>query len=82
MLYKANGNMLWSDEIAKYMTNFKVAFKIIDGYESVPRNHHFVKCHMIFSLKMENFRQKSRLVAEKHMTKNPCRSDLCQRCIS
>ena len=63
ILDKANGNTLWADVIAKEMTNVKVAFKIIDGDESVPRNHQFVKCHMIFYVKMENFRQKTRLVA-------------------
>ena len=43
ILDKANGNTLWADVIAKEMTNVKVAFKITDGYESVPRNHKCVK---------------------------------------
>ena len=63
MLDKANGNTLWSDAIAKEMTNVKVEFKILDDDESVPRNHQFFKCHMIFDVKMDNFRQKTRLVA-------------------
>ena len=53
------------------MTNIKVAFKILDDDESVPHNHQFVKCHMIFDVKMENFRQKERLVAGVHMSKSP-----------
>ena len=53
------------------MTNFKVAFKILDDDESVPRNHQFFKCHNIFDVKMENFRRKARLVAGGHMTKVP-----------
>ena len=56
MLDKLNGNKLWDDAIAKEMTNVKVAFKILDDDESVLRNHQFVKCHMIFDVKMENFR--------------------------
>ena len=71
MLDKANGNSLWSYATAKDMAYVKVAFKIIDDDESFPRNHQFVKCHMIFDVKMENFRQKARLVAGGHMTKSP-----------
>ena len=71
MLDKANGNTLWSNGIAKDMTNVKVAFKILDDNESVPRNHQFVKCHIIFDVKMYNFRRKVRLIAGGHMTKSP-----------
>ena len=71
MFDKENGNTLWSDAIAKEMTNVKVAFRILDDNESVPRNHQFVKFHMIFDVKMENFRWKARLVAGGHMTKAP-----------
>ena len=71
ILDKLNGNTLCSDATAKEMTNFKVAFKIIDNYESVLRNHQFVKCHMIFDLKMDKFRQKARIVAGGHIKKSP-----------
>ena len=57
MIYKENGGTLWSDAISKDMTKIKVAFKIIDDNESVPRNHQFFRCHMIFDVKIENFRQ-------------------------
>ena len=36
-----------------------------------PRDHQFVKCHMIFDIKMENFRRKARLVAGGHITTAP-----------
>ena len=42
MLDKENGNRLWSDAIAKEMTNVKIAFKIIDDNEFVPHNHQFL----------------------------------------
>ena len=71
ILDKANGNTLWSDAIAKEMTNVKVAFKILDDDEYVLRNYQSVKCHMIFNVKMENFIQKARLVALVHTTKAP-----------
>ena len=71
ILDKANGNTIWSNTIAKEMKNVKFAFKILGDDESVPRNHQFVKCHMISDVKMENFRRKSILVAGGHITKAP-----------
>ena len=50
------------------MKNAKVVFRILDGNEIVSRHHHFVKCHMVFDLKMEDFRRKARFVAGDHMT--------------
>ena len=40
-----------SNAIAKDMTKVKVAFKILDDDESIPHNHQFVKCHMIYDVK-------------------------------
>ena len=70
-LDKENGNTLWADAIATEMKNFKVAFKILNYGEMAPRDHQFVKCHMIFDINMENFRRKARLVAGGHMTTSP-----------
>ena len=66
-----NGNTFWADAIAKEMKNVKVAFKPLDADEFVPRDHQFVRCHMIFDVKMEDFRRKARFVAGGHMTKAP-----------
>jgi hypothetical protein len=46
-----------------------VAFKLLDGSETVPIGYQYVQCHMIFDVKMENFRWKARFVAGGHMTK-------------
>ena len=70
-LDKKNGNTLWMDAIAKEMENVKVAFDIKDNPKDVPRGYQHVKCHMIFDVKMENFRRKARLVAGGHMTQAP-----------
>jgi len=70
-LGRINGNTLWMDAIAKEMENVKVAFKILDNKNEVPRDYQFVHCHMIFDVKMENFRRKARLVAGGHMTSAP-----------
>ena len=53
------------------MKNVKVAFKILDDGEMAPRDHQFVKCHMIFDINMENFRREARMVVGSHMTTAP-----------
>ena len=39
--------------------------------KSVPIGHQFLQCHMVFDIKMEDFRRKARLVAGNHMTETP-----------
>lgn len=54
------------------MKNVRLAFKVLEEGESLPnRNYKFVKCHMVFEIKMEDFRRKARLLAEGHMTEAP-----------
>ena len=36
-----------------------------------PRDYQFVKCHVVWDVKMEDFRRKARLVAGGHMTTAP-----------
>eukprot|EP00804_Cyclotella_cryptica_P005997 CCRYP_000237-RA/>CCRYP_000237-RA protein AED:0.44 eAED:0.44 QI:0/-1/0/1/-1/1/1/0/111 len=36
-----------------------------------PPDHQFIRCHMIFDVKMEDFRCKARLVAGGYATKDP-----------
>ena len=64
-----NGNVLYINAISKEMTGVKVAFKALDDGEDVPIGYAYVRCHIIFDVKMEDFRQKSRLVAGGHTTK-------------
>ena len=37
----------------------------------VPISHNFLQCHMLFSIKMDDVRQKARFVAGDHRTKAP-----------
>ena len=39
-----------------------MAFEVFLDGKSVPIGHQFVQCHMVFNIKMEDFRQKDRLV--------------------
>jgi hypothetical protein len=70
-LDKKNGNTLWTDAIAKEMKDVHVAFKILVDGQSAPISYQKIPCHMIFDVKMEDFRRKARLVAGGHKTKAP-----------
>ena len=70
-LDKKNGNTLWADSIAKEMMNVRTVFKILANRDKVPIGFQRMRCHMIFDIKMEDLRRKSRLVAGGHMTDAP-----------
>ena len=53
------------------MNNVRVVFQILDENKEVPIGYKFICCRMIFDVKMEDFRRKSRLVAGGHMTDTP-----------
>ena len=54
-LDKQNGNTFWTDSISKEMKNVRVAFQILDENEEVPIGYKFIRCHMIFDVKMKDF---------------------------
>ncbi len=62
---------VWKDAIAKEMKNVRFAFDALEDGRNVPHGFHFVKYHMIFNIKMEDFCQKACLVASRHMTNVP-----------
>ena len=53
------------------MKDVQVAFQTIDDGEAIPIGYKFVRCHMIFDVKMEDFRKKAILVAGGHITEQP-----------
>ena len=57
-LDRKNGNTFWADVIAKEMKNVCVAFSIRDEDEISKNIYQKIKCHMIFDVKMEDFRRK------------------------
>jgi hypothetical protein len=65
-----NGTDFWRKTIEKEMTNTKSAFRILNDNESVPIGYQFIKCHMIFDVKMD-FTRKARFVADCHITEAP-----------
>ena len=68
---KQNENTFWQDAIAHEMKNVRVAFKILGVDEDVPIGYQFVKCHMVFDVKLDGFKRKARFVAGGHMTEAP-----------
>ncbi|KAL7536195.1 hypothetical protein ACHAXR_006978 [Thalassiosira sp. AJA248-18] len=70
-LDQKNGNTLWADAIAKEMKVVRIAFDILPDGSTFPKGYEFMKCHLIFDIKMEDFRRKAQLVAGGHMTSAP-----------
>ncbi len=70
-LDRKNGNTLWADAIAKEIKEVHIAFNILPDGCSAPIGYQKIPCHMIFDVKMEDFRQIARLVAGSHLTQAP-----------
>ena len=54
---------LWRDAIQKEMQNVRIAFKTLDDNDKIPPGYQWMQCHMIFTVKMDGFIRKARLVA-------------------
>ena len=67
---KENGNTLWMDTVRKEMEAVHIVFKIIGEDEPLP-GYQEIPCHLIFTIKMEDFRRKARYVAGGHRTEVP-----------
>ena len=67
----ANGNTLWQDAVHQEMSKVRIAFKILDDEAAVPPTFQEIRCHLVFDVKMEDFRRKARFVAGGHMTDAP-----------
>lgn len=70
-----NGNTLWWDSICTEMANVRIAFEEYEGPLTVdgkPKGYKPLTVHMVFDIKLgENYRRKSRLVADGHKTEAP-----------
>ena len=69
MLDGENVNNFWRDSIKQEMTTVWVAFQEFDGDPSELIGYQEITCHLVFDIKLaENFRRKSRMVADGHKT--------------
>jgi hypothetical protein len=53
------------------MNNARIALKVLNGEEAIPKTYQEIRCHMIFDVKMEDFHRKARFVAGGHTTDAP-----------
>ncbi|KAL7485042.1 hypothetical protein ACHAW6_010651 [Cyclotella cf. meneghiniana] len=67
---KATCITFWHNAI-EWMKNVWVAFDVLTDGVVPPTDHQYMKCHMIFDIKMEDFCCKALLVARGHITKAP-----------
>ena len=61
-----NGNTYCT--MAKEMENQKIAFQILPNGQKAHNGYHYVNCHMMFEVKMEDFRRKTCLVVGDHVS--------------
>jgi hypothetical protein len=66
-----NGNNLWTNAITKEMKEVQKAFEILPDGKTAPISYQKIPCHMVFDVKMEDFKCKARLIAGGHKTDAP-----------
>jgi hypothetical protein len=71
IIYKENDNTLWQDAVRKEMKNFHIAFQMLNEDDDIPPTYQEIYFHMIFDVKMEDFRRIARFVAGGHTTDTP-----------
>ena len=54
-LDKNNGNNMRRDGITKDINEVMIALKLLDEGEKSPPIYQYIRCHMIFDIKMEYF---------------------------
>jgi hypothetical protein len=57
--------------VKRELKNARIAFKIINGDEAIPPTYQDITCHMIFDVKMEDFRCNAHVVAGRHTMDTP-----------
>ncbi len=67
---RRTGTTFWRDAIAKEMKTVMPCFRFLDPNAADPVDHKWIKCHLIFDVKMDLTR-KARFVAGGHMTDPP-----------
>ena len=67
---RKNAKIYWQEAISKEMSNFGIAFKILEDDESVPPGYKKSSGHIIFDVKMD-FMRKARWVKDGNRTPDP-----------
>jgi hypothetical protein len=56
---KTVANTLWQDAIHLEMAKVQITFQILNDNESIPPTYQQIHCHMVYDMKMEDFRCKA-----------------------
>lgn len=68
---RCTNTTFWRDAIQLEMGNVDIAFEDLDDQVKLPPGYQFIKCHLVFDVKMGSLKRKARLVAGGHMTEDP-----------
>ena len=68
---KENGNTFWHDALKKEIKDVRVAFKFLDWNAKAPIGYQQIGGHIVWDVKMEDFRRKARYVAQGNRTEPP-----------
>ena len=77
-LDRKNGNDLWRKAIEKEIEAVRVAFKLLADDETPLPTYQEIRCHMVFDVKMEDFRRKARFVAGEKLQRHSHMPVWCQ----
>jgi hypothetical protein len=77
---RENDDTLWKDAIQLEINFVRVTFKLLNGKEKVPPTYQYIDCHLVFDVKIENFRRKARFVAGGTHDRNSSGSNVCKHC--
>ena len=64
----SNGNTYWKDTIPTDTKAVRLTFRILHGEEVAPPTHQWIRCQIIFDIKMEYFCHNERYVSQVNMT--------------
>ena len=68
---KENKDNRWMEAIKKEMSKIRIAFKVLNDDEDPPNGFKPIGCHLVFDVKMEDFRFKARMCANGNETGTP-----------
>ena len=66
-----NGDKCWTDIIEIEINAVKASFRVLEDGEAVPNGYQFVRCCIMFDIKIEDFQRRAWLVAGGHMMEIP-----------
>jgi hypothetical protein len=60
-----------AQKVGSFVSNVKVAFRILHDEQVIPPGYQYMDCHLVFDVKFDGFKFKARMVAGGHMVEPP-----------